>query len=111
MGDNDLFVSFREETYESIGENITFTSAHIQMLLVSAEYGFTRGQAVINRVLQSYNIEWPSEYLQNRLYWLSRGAEAGCMIARSDLMSIDSGLAQKATASFRISETLFDTAE
>lgn len=100
INDNDLFVGFLQMTYQSVGEDIKFTSAHIQMLLVSAENGFAPAQAVINRVFQSYNIEWPSEYVKKRLYWLSRGTEAGCMIARSDLMNIDSGLAQNATATF-----------
>lgn len=100
MNDNDLFVGFIQGTYQSVGEDITFTSAHIRMLLVSAENGFAPAQAVINRVFQSYNIEWPPEYAKKRLYWLSRGTEAGCMIARLDLMNIDNGLAQNATATF-----------
>lgn len=100
MNDNDLFVGFLQGTYQSIGEDVTFTSVHIQMLLVSAENGFAPAQAVINRVFQSYNIEWPSEYGKKRLHWLFKGTEAGCMIARADLMNIDSGLAQNATSTF-----------
>lgn len=100
VGNDDLFVGFLEGTDRSVGENITFTSAHIQMLLVSAENGFAPAQAVINRVFQSYNIDWPSEYIEKRLFWLLRGTEAGCMIAKSDLMKIDSSLAQNATATF-----------
>lgn len=100
MSSNDLFVSFLEGTDWSVGEDVTFTSVHIQMLLASAENGFTPAQAVINRVIRSYNIEWPLEYAKKRLCWLSRGTKAGCLIAKSDLMKIDSGLAQNATAAF-----------
>lgn len=100
MSSNDLFVAFLEGTDHSVGEDITFASRHIQMLLASAENGFTPAQAVINRVLQSYDIEWPLEYAEKRLCWLSRGTAAGCLIAKSDLMKIDSGLAQNETATF-----------
>ena len=100
MSANDLFVSFLEGTVPSVDEVITFTSVHIQMLLASAENGFTPAQASINRVLKSYNIKWPLEYAEKRLCWLSKGAEAGCLIAKSDLAEIDSGLAQTAAATF-----------
>lgn len=100
IGNDALFVGFLEETDRSVGKNITFASAHIQMLLLSAENGFPPAQAVINRVFQSYNIDWPSEYIGKKVSWLLRGTEAGCMIARSDLMKIDCSLAQNATATF-----------
>ncbi|MCJ1267508.1 hypothetical protein MMC22_007393 [Lobaria immixta] len=100
MSSNDLFVAFLEGTDHSVGEDITFASRHIQMLLASAENGFTPAQAVINRVLESYDIEWPIEYAEKRLCWLSRGTAAGCLIAKSNLMKIDSGLAQNETATF-----------
>lgn len=100
MSSNELFVSFLERTVSSVDEDITFNSVHIQMLLASAENGFTPAQALINRVLKSYNIEWPLEYAKKKLCWLSKGAEAGCLIAKSDLAEIDSGLAQTAAATF-----------
>lgn len=53
MSSNDLLVSLLECTDRLIGKDITFTSVHIQMLLMSAEKGFTPAQAVINRVIQS----------------------------------------------------------
>lgn len=80
MSSNDLFVGFLEGTYQTVGEDIKFSSVHIQMLLASAEDGFTPAQAVINRVLQSYNIEWPLKYAGKNFCWFSRGTKAGCLI-------------------------------
>ena len=73
----------------------------MRALFAVAEKGFPLAQGIVNRVLQSYGIEWPAQYEKNKLQWLFNGAAAGCLVAKADLLKIDEALAHKAEASFR----------
>lgn len=99
--DVQLFPIFLDRTCASIREDVSITSAHIRALFAVAEKGFPPAQGIINRVLQSYEIEWPAQYEKTKLQWLINGAAAGCLIAKADVLKIDEALAHEAEAIFR----------
>lgn len=99
--DVQLFPIFLNQTCASIHEDVSIASAHIRALFAVAEKGFPPAQGIINRVLLSYQIEWPAQYVKTRLQWLFNGAAAGCLVAKADVLKIDEALAQKAEATFR----------
>jgi hypothetical protein len=102
MTGGELFSFFLEGTYNAIPErNITTdASLPIQQLLLSAERGFSPAQAVVDRVLRSYGIDWPTKYLIHRQPWLFEGTALGCSIARTDLRALDAATADRAVEEF-----------
>ena len=101
LSDVQLFPIFLHWTCVSMHENVSIASAHMQPLFAVAEKGFPPAQGIVNRVLQSYGIEWPAQYEKNKLQWLVNGAAAGCLVAKADLLKIDEALAHKAESTFR----------
>ncbi|KAH6668205.1 hypothetical protein B0J14DRAFT_641808 [Halenospora varia] len=69
-------------------------------LFLSAERGFIPAQAVVDRVLHSYGIDWPLKQLAHKLHWLFEGTAIGCSIARTDLRSLDTVTADRAVEEF-----------
>jgi ankyrin repeat protein len=102
MTGGELFSFFLEGTYNAIPErNITTDdSIPIQQLLLSAERGFPPAQAVVDRVLRSYGIDWPPKYLIHRQPWLFEGTALGCSIAHTDLRALDAATADRAVEEF-----------
>jgi hypothetical protein len=102
MTGGELFSFFLEGTYIAIPErNITTDdSLPIQQLLLSAERGVSPAQAVVDRVLRSYGIDWPTKYLIYRQPWLFEGTALGCSIARTDLRALDAATADRAVEEF-----------
>jgi ankyrin repeat protein len=97
----ELFSLFLENTWADIhAGSVTLESYSIQQLLLSAERGFVPAQAVVNRVFQSYEIDWPSDILVHRASWLFEGAAIGCPLAYNDLRVLDATAANRAKAEF-----------
>ncbi|KUJ16446.1 uncharacterized protein LY89DRAFT_719163 [Mollisia scopiformis] len=101
MTGGELFSLFLENTWGDIhAGTITLDSYSIQQLLLSAERGFVPAQAVVDRVFQSYEIDWPSDKIVHRASWLFEGAAIGCPLAYNDLYASDQTAAKRARTQF-----------
>ncbi|KAF8539092.1 hypothetical protein BDD12DRAFT_883365 [Trichophaea hybrida] len=104
MSGAELFSIFLLNSYSSIAYEIppSLDSVLIKALFDAAHKGFTPAQAVVSRVLASYELPWPSDYDQSlKITWLVNGASSGSMIATNVLQEVDAVLAEKALVSFR----------
>jgi len=77
--------------------NFTHNSLHIKSLIEAARKGFVPAQAVVTRVLSSYNISWTDVLTPVEVdEWLFRGASTGSVLAYDELKIINRSSAEEA---------------
>jgi ankyrin repeat protein len=101
MSGGQLFSIFLYRCFLSIrDDNISVNSLFVRALLSAAEKNFLPAKAIVYRVFQSHQIEWPAHLEAKKISWLCEGAAIGCKIALAELERLDNEMATELRQTF-----------